>query len=85
MKRDELFEIVDTLLKNEEVTFKYDNHFIHIQEHSEGGYDGSVYSSEESYENEEDCLDGGICDTIAAVAAIEFFTDISRDLSNRGK
>lgn len=82
MKREEIFKIVDELLKNEEVAFIYDNHLIHIQEHSEGGYDGSIFKSEEEYENKEDCLDGGICETIAAITAIEFFMDISRDLTD---
>jgi len=77
-------KIVNTLLEEEEVTFTYENHFIHIQESCEGGYDGSVYASEEDYNNEEDCLDGGQVETIVAIAAVEFFTDISRDLTERG-
>jgi len=84
MTLEENSKIVNTLLEEEEVTFKYENHFIHIQESCEGGYDGSVYASEEEYENEEDCLDGGVCETIVAITAVEFFLDISRDLTKRG-
>jgi len=84
MTLEENTKIVNTLLEEEEVTFKYENHFIHIQESCEGGYDGSVYASEEDYKNEMDCLDGGQVETIVAIAAVEFFTDISRDLTKRG-
>ncbi len=61
----------------------YDNHFIYIQERVEGGYEGDVYESKKDYENGEDCLDGGICESIVAFIAIEFFLDISRDLTNQ--
>jgi len=77
-------EIVSELLENEEVAFTYDNHYIYIQEGCEGGYDGSIYASKEDYENEVDCLDGGVCETIVAIIAVEFFTDISRNLTERG-
>ena len=81
MNLKENAEIVETLLTDEEVTFTYDSHFIHIQEHSEGGYEGSIYNSKEDYEEGIDPLDGGVCETIVAITALEFFTDISRDLS----
>jgi len=84
MNSKELGEIVSELLENEEVTFTYDNHFIYIQERVEGGYEGDIYKSRTEYEAGEDCVDGGICETISAIAAIEFFTDIERDLTERG-
>ncbi len=84
MEREEFMRLTDILLEEEEVTFTYENHFIHIQERCEGGYDGSVYASEEDYENEMDCLDGRQVETIVAIAAVEFFIDISRDLTKRG-
>ena len=84
MNSKELGKIVSELLENEEVTFTYDNHFIYIQERAEGGYEGDIYESEKEYEAGEDCIDGGICETIVAVIAIEFFTDMARDLTERG-
>ena len=77
-------EIVETLLTEEEVTFTYGKHFIEIFECSEGGYEGSVYASEKAFENEEEPLDGGTVETIVACVAIEFFIDISRELTERG-
>jgi len=84
MEREEFMKLTDILLTEEEITFTYDNHFIHVQESCEGGYDGSVYNSKEEYENAEDPIDGGSCETIVAIAAIEFFMDIARDLTEKG-
>ena len=82
MNSEEFMKIVEELLTNEEVEFSYDNHFIVIQDSSEGGYEGSVYLSKEDYEQENDCADGGFCETIVAVAAVEFFIDISRGINS---
>ena len=79
MNLNKYMKITEELLTNEEVEFFYDNHFIVIQESVEGGYDGSVYLSKEDFEQDNDCVDGGYCETI--VAAIEFFIDISRDIN----
>ena len=76
----EIGKIVNELLETEEVTFTYNNHFIHIQESTEGGYDGSVFNNEMEYDNAEDPIDGGVCDSDVLIDVIEFFTDISRDL-----
>ena len=84
MNLEENTKIVNELLENQKVTFTYDNHFIHIQEHSESGYDGSVFNTQKEYDNQEECLDGGVCETIVAVIAVEFFMDIARDLTERG-
>ncbi len=72
--------LIDQFLTEEEIGFTYKKYFIFIQEHSEGGYDGSVYSSKEDYENEEDCLDGGVCESLLAFIAINFFKEIADDL-----
>lgn len=32
------------------------------------------------YDNAEDPIDGGVCDSDVVINVIEFFTDISRDL-----
>lgn len=84
MDSKELGKIVSELLENEEVTFNYDNHFIYIQERAEVGYEGDIYESKKEYETGEDCVDGGVCETIIAIVAVEFFTDIARDLTERG-
>ena len=81
MNKEQYFKIVDSLLINEEVTFTYDKHFIYIQERVDGGYEGDIYESKEAYENDEECLDGGVCESIVACVVIEFFMDIARDLT----
>jgi hypothetical protein len=85
MTQTKLEEIVNKLLEQEEVLFHYNNYYIYIQEKVDGGYEGDIYESEEAFDNGENPLDGGICDSIVAIAAIEFFKEICEDLKKRTK
>ena len=80
MTTQEHIDLTKELEENEEVSFNYNEHFIHIQTHSEGGFDGSIYNSEDNYRNDEDCIDGGICEAILECVAIGFFMEIADDL-----
>lgn len=83
MKQKEIGNLVEKLLTAGEITFIYDDNFIEIFEHSEGGYEGNVYKSEEAFNNEEEPLDGGICSSIVGVIVLSFFMDISREITDR--
>jgi hypothetical protein len=73
-------EIVDTLLKNKEVSFNYKNHFLYVQERADGDYECDIYESKSDFENEGEIIDGGICETIIAAVAIQFFIDTIEEL-----
>jgi hypothetical protein len=85
MTQAKLDKIIHILLAEEEVLFHFNNHYIYIQERVEGGYEGDIYTSEEAFDNGEDPLDGGICESVSALTSIVYFLDISRDLEARSK
>ena len=76
-------KIVKTLEEQEEVLFTYKNHYIYIQERIEGGFESDIYESEQSFDNGENAIDGGICDSILATVAIEFFIEMVNELINK--
>jgi len=83
MNREEFMRLTNILLEKEEVTFVYDDYFVEIFEHSEGGYEGNIFNSKEDYENELDPIDGGVIDTVVAIVSLEFFMDIARYLRDK--
>ena len=80
MTTQEHIDLTKALEEHEEVSFNYNEHFICIQTHSEGGFDGSIYNSEDNYSNDEDCSDGGICEAILECVAIGFFMELVDNL-----
>lgn len=76
-------KIVNILLEKEEVIFSFNSFYIYIQERLEGGYEGDIYESEEAFDNGKEPLDGGMCDSVLAFIAIEFFKDMAEDLKAR--
>ena len=83
MKPETLERISNILLEKEEVLFFFNNFYIYIQERVEGGYEGDIYASEEAFDNGEEPIDGGVCDSILPYIAIEFFKDMTKDLEAR--
>ena len=80
------YEVLTKVLEErEEVGFNYNNHYIYIQTHSEGGFDGSVYNSKTEYDNEQECIDGGVCEEVLACVAIDVFIKIADDLKKDRK
>jgi len=80
MTTQEHIDLARALEENEGVSFNYEEYFIYIQTHSEGGFDGSIYNSEYDYSNDEDCIDGGICEAIIEFVAIGFFMELADNL-----
>ena len=80
MTQETVEKITDWLIKNEEVLFSFNGYYIYIQERVEGGYEGDIYASEEAFDNGEEPIDGGVCDTEVPFIAIEFFKKVANDL-----
>ncbi len=76
--------LVAKLLKHQEVKFKHNNHFIYIQERSDGDYEGDIYYSQKEYKQDESSIDGGTCTTFIPDIAIDYFIEIADDLTKRG-
>ena len=76
--------LVAKLLKYQEVKFKHNNHFIYIQERSDGDYEGDIYHSQRDYREDESPIDGGISTTFIPEIAIEYFIELADDLAKRG-
>lgn len=76
--------LVAKLLKYQEVRFKYNNHFIFIQERSDGDYEGDIYYSQKEYKEGESSIDGGVYSTLIPEVAIAYFTELANDLTSRG-
>jgi len=85
MNEKEILELVNELFENEEVSFMYKNYFINIFENSNGEYEGNIYNSKEDYENDKECEDGGICESVISVVAIYFFKEIADELIKNGE
>lgn len=83
MKPKTLEKISNILLEKEEVLFSFNGFYIYIQEKVDGGYEGDIYASEVAFDNGEEPIDGGVCDSVLPFVAIEFFKDMIRDLKAR--
>ena len=83
MKPKTLEKISNMLLEKEEVLFSFNGFYIYIQEKVDGGYEGDIYESEEAFDNGEEPIDGGICDSVLPYIAIEFFKEMTEDLKVR--
>ena len=80
------YEVLTKVLEErEEVDFNHNNYYIYIQTHSEGGFDGSIYNSKAEYDNEEECLDGGVCEVDEAYVEIDVFIQIADDVKKDEK
>lgn len=79
----QLEKISEKLLENEEVLFSFNGYYIYIQERVEGGYEGDIYASEKSFDNGEEPIDGGVCDSELPFIAIEFFKEVANDLKGK--
>jgi hypothetical protein len=72
------------LKENGFVEITEDIYLIYVQEHSEGGFDGSVYLKEDYIKDEDtDCIDGGIFEDDDEIEAIQFFIEIMNDLKTQ--
>ncbi len=79
----QLEKISEKLLKEEEVLFSCNGFYIYIQERVAGGYEGDIYESEAAFDNGEEPIDGGVCDSVLPFVAIEFFKEMTEDLKAR--
>ncbi len=74
-----------SLKEKREIEISHNFHYITIFENSEGDWEGNVYDGESYiFDTESEPLDGGICETEDELTAIEFFTEISINLTNQG-
>ena len=79
----QLEKISEKLLENEEVLFSFNGFYIYIQERVDGGFEGDIYESEAAFDNGEEPIDGGVCDSVLPNVAIEFFKEMTEDLKGR--
>jgi hypothetical protein len=66
---------VEILREKGEVLFSFKEKYIYIQERTDGSYEGDIYESEAAFDNGEDPIDGGICETNDPETAIQFFKE----------